>query len=56
MSKLQVAFIILGLLMIMGGILLLLFPQVMKFVFAPLGILAGVWLIVVMAKAKKQTP
>ncbi len=55
MSKLQIAFIIIGSLMIAGGILLLLFPQIMKFVFAILSILVGIGLIVMVAGTKAKS-
>ncbi len=55
MSKLQIAFIVIGSLMIAGGILLLLFPQIMKFVFAILSILVGIGLIVMAAGTKAKS-
>ncbi len=41
--------------MIAGGILLLLFPQIMKFVFAILSILVGIGLIVMVAGTKAKS-
>ncbi len=55
MSKLQIAFIIIGSLMIAGGILLLLLPEIMKFVFAILSILVGIGLIVMVAGTKAKS-
>jgi len=45
MNKIQVLLLISGLLMITGGILLVLFPGVMKYVFSVMGISFGIFLL-----------
>ncbi len=55
MSKLQIVFILVGSLMVASGILLLLFPQIMKFIFASLSILVGIGLIVMAAGTKAKS-
>ncbi|MBR5515231.1 MAG: hypothetical protein IKU52_03400 [Clostridia bacterium] len=52
MNKLQYLLIFIGLLMIGGAILLIVFPSVMKYVFSVLGFALGIFLITSVLKKK----
>lgn len=53
MNKIQLLILIAGLLMIAGGILLVVFPGVVKYIFSVLGIACGIFLIGSVIRGKK---
>lgn len=55
MTKLNKTFIMVGILLCAGGILLIIFPDVMKYVFSILSILSGTVFLVIALNGKKPS-
>lgn len=54
MNKIQIALISLGLLLVAGGIFLLTFTDIFKYVYAVISILFGAGLVIIMSRSNKK--